>query len=103
MAIVIPVAVEGVRIANRAGLVSERKAMATRVAERVLNEWVITGGTMGAANRGVIQEEALEFRYQIQIAPWTEDAMQMATVHVIYDVQGREYEVNLSTLVEGSF
>ena len=41
MAIVIPVAIQGLRIANLAGQVGQRKAAAGRIAERVLNEWII--------------------------------------------------------------
>src|SRR5882762_4963509 len=37
MAIVIPVAVQGLHIASRAGSVSERKAVGARIAERKLN------------------------------------------------------------------
>ena len=38
MAIVVPVAVEGLRVANLAGQVGQRKTVAARVADRVLNE-----------------------------------------------------------------
>ena len=43
VAIVIPVAVEGVLIANRAGTVAERKRVAARLADRLLAELVLTG------------------------------------------------------------
>src|SRR5436190_13357159 len=42
MAIVIPVAVNGLRVANLAGQVGQRKAVAARIAERVLNEYTTT-------------------------------------------------------------
>src|SRR6478735_6417980 len=42
MAIVIPVAVQGLRIASRAGSLSERKAIAARLADSKLNELVVT-------------------------------------------------------------
>src|SRR6266513_339917 len=42
MAIVIPVAVQGLRIASRAGSVAERKSAAARVAEKILNENLVT-------------------------------------------------------------
>ncbi len=41
MAIVIPVAVRGLQIANRAGVLAQRKAIAARVGERVINEIVV--------------------------------------------------------------
>ena len=43
MAIVIPVAVEGLRLASRAGEVGERKVTAARIADRVMNELIATG------------------------------------------------------------
>src|SRR2546429_9589111 len=42
MAIVIPVALEGMHVATRAGSVAVRKREAARVAERILNESIIT-------------------------------------------------------------
>src|SRR5437899_934923 len=42
MAIVIPVALEGMHVASRAGSVAVRKREAARVAERLLNESIIT-------------------------------------------------------------
>ena len=52
MAIVIPVAVEGLRIANLAGEVGQRKAVAARIADRVLNDWIIGSRMQGAAQSG---------------------------------------------------
>ena len=43
MAVVIPVAVEGLRVASRAGEVGRRKAVAGRIAESMLNELIVTG------------------------------------------------------------
>src|SRR5258708_30262408 len=43
MAIVIPVALQGLRIASRAGAVAGRKGVAVQLAERKLNELIVTG------------------------------------------------------------
>jgi hypothetical protein len=99
MAIVIPVAVEGLRIANLAGQVSERKAVAARLADRILNEWLVTGQAQTAAQEGIIQEGVQEYQWSISLVPWTQDAMRLATVQVIYTVQNQEYDVRLSTLL----
>ena len=56
MAIVIPVAVDGLRVANQAGQVGQRKAVAARIAERVLNEMVITGQFRSPTQGGTVQE-----------------------------------------------
>jgi type II secretory pathway pseudopilin PulG len=103
MAIVIPVALEGLRIASLAGQVGERKAAAARVAERVLNELAVTGTAPGGNDSGTILEGQHEYQWTVQSAAWAEDnALQETTVRVVYFVQGREYEVTVSTLTEAA-
>ena len=102
MAIVIPVAVEGLRIANLAGQVGERKATAARIAERVLNELIVTGQLRGAIQNGVVQEGAQQYQWSMRSEPWPADAMLLVTVQVIFPVQGRDYDVRLSTLLDNS-
>jgi len=100
MAIVIPVTVEGLRIANLAGQVGERKVTAARIAERVLNEVIVTGQLRGAIQNGVVLEGAQQYQWSIRSEPWPADAMVLVTVQVIFPVQGRGYDVRLSTLVD---
>ena len=102
MAIVIPVSVEALRIANLAGQVGERKAVAARIAERVLSEWSVTGQLPGTGQSGTVQEGAHEFRWSLSSAQWPQGTMQEVTVKVVYQVQGREYEVHISTLSDNS-
>ena len=102
MAIVIPVAIEGLRIASRAGLVAQRKTVAARVAERVLGEAMVGGQSQASARSGVVQQGALEYRWSIQYATWPEDTMRLVTVEVLYPVQGQDHDVRLSTLVGNS-
>ena len=102
MAIVIPVAVEGLRIANLAGEVGQRKAVAARIAERVLNEWTIGSRMQGTAQNGTIQEGTVQYRWSIRSAVWSEDTMNLVTVLVTYPAQGRDYDVRLNTLVNTS-
>jgi len=99
MAIVIPVAIQGLRIANLAGQVGQRKAAAGRIAERVLNEWIIGSRLPGSAQNGTLQDGILEYRWSIRSQAWPEDAMNLVTVQVVFPVQGRDYDVRLSTLV----
>lgn len=102
MAIVIPVAVEGLRIANRAGLVAQRKDVASRIADRVLNESLVTGQAQAGSRNGVVQEGFQEYRWSLRAEPWPEDAMRLVTVEVIFPVQGQDYDVRLSTLISSS-
>ena len=100
MAIVIPVAVEGLRIASRAGQVGQRKSIAVRVADRMLNEYVVTSANRAGVQRGKVEEGALEFDWNIKVENWREDNMRLVTCEVFYPVQGQEYSVRTSTLVE---
>jgi type II secretory pathway component PulJ len=102
MAIVIPVAIEGLRIANLTGQVSLRKTTAARVAERVLNEWLAQGQSQTANLRGTVQEGVNDYRWSIRTEPWNQDTMRLATAEVLYTVQGREYDVRVSTLIDSS-
>jgi hypothetical protein len=103
MAIVIPVALEGLRIASLAGQVGERKASAARVAELVLNELAVTGSAPGGNDSGSTIEGPHEYQWTVESAAWVEDnALQETTVRVVYFVQGREYEVTVTTLTEAA-
>src|SRR6266850_3853700 len=98
MAIVIPVAVQGLHIASHAGSVSERKAVGARLAERKLNELIVTGQWQSAAQKGTIQEGLQNYSWRLQSEPWAEDgAMRLVTVHVNVPVQGQDYDVHVST------
>jgi len=102
MAIVIPVSVEAVRLAGRAGLVAERKAVATRVAERMLNELVVTGQWQGARPTGEVRDNLLTYRWYAEQEAWQLAELQQLTVRVTFQAQGQEYDVRLSTLVDSA-
>jgi type II secretory pathway pseudopilin PulG len=102
MAIVIPVALQGLRISSRAGELAERKREAARVAERILTESVVTTNWSGAGLSGVVQEDYREYRWSLRNEAWTEatttSAMRLLSVEVVFPLQGEEYTVALSTL-----
>ncbi len=99
MAIVIPVAVQGLRIASRAGVLAERKREAVRVAERVLNESIVTTNWNTSALSGTITEGDRDYRWTLRTEAWpAQTAMQLLAVEVTFPVQGEDYQVELSTL-----
>ena len=102
MSIVIPVAVQGLRIANLAGQVADRKSVAARVAERVLNESIITTNWNKSVQNGTITEENREFHWVLRNEQWNRDAMRALSIQVTFAVQGRDYDVRLSTLLDSS-
>ncbi len=99
MAIVIPVAIEGIRIASLAGEVGQRKKIAARIGQSALDEMRSNTQTQNSVSSGQVQQGALTYQYTIRTETWPEDAMRLATVDVAFAVQGRNYDVQLSTLL----
>ena len=98
MAIVIPVAVEALHVSSLAGEVAARKGVATRVADRILNESLVTTNWNHGTQNGTVSEGALDFRWTLSSETWPQDAMQLVTAEVKYSAQGNDYSVKLSTL-----
>lgn len=98
MAIVIPVAVQGLQISGRAGALAERKREAVRVAERVLTESIVTTNWNKSALSGTVMEADREYRWTLRTESWTESTMQLLSVEVTFPVQGEDHTVELSTL-----
>ena len=99
MAIVIPVAMQGLRIASLAGEVAERKSAAARVAERVLNESIVTTNWNQSLQNGVITEDGRQFNWTLRNEAWNANPMQLVTVEVTFAAQDKNYSVRMSTLV----
>lgn len=100
MAIVIPVAVQALTTAALAGEIAVRKGVAARVADRILNESIVTINPNQSVQNGTVTEGALEFRWTLSTQTWPQDTMQLLTAEVKFSVQGRDYSVKLSTLMD---
>jgi hypothetical protein len=62
----------------------------------------VTGQLQNTGQTGTVQDHGIGFRWTVKNQPWSEDTssqMILATVTVTYPVQGRNYAVNLSTLI----
>jgi type II secretory pathway pseudopilin PulG len=106
MAILIPVALEGLSIASRAGEVAVRKSEAALVAERLLNENVVTTNWNRSSQNGTLRQGMRDFRWSLRNDPWNQDVnvntIRLLSVEVKFDVQGRDYTVRMSTLVDSA-
>lgn len=100
MAIIIPVAMQGMSIASRAGLVSQRKAAAMRVAERVMDEMIATNQLAQNSTSGNQPDGDTTYAWTMAAEPWSADTMTQLTVHVTFTVQGHDYQVAASTLFD---
>lgn len=99
MAIVIPVAVQGLRVASLAGEVAERKGAAARIAERILNENIVTTNWNTSVQTGTVEEGGRQFRWTLRNEPWSQDTMQLLSIEVAFAAQDKDCSVRMSTLV----
>ena len=106
MAIVIPVAIEGLHIASLAGTVAERKGEAARVARRLLTETLVTTNGDQSGQGGNVTEGQRQFRWTMKNDLWNRDPNQnvirLLSVEVFFTAQNREYSVRMSTLMDSS-
>jgi type II secretory pathway pseudopilin PulG len=106
MAIVVPVAMEALHLASRAGAVAQRKGEAARIGQRILNESLITTNWSQSLQSGTTIEGQREFRWTLRSDPWTQDPsrnmLRQLSVEVKFTAQNNEYSVRLSTLVDSS-
>jgi glycerol uptake facilitator-like aquaporin len=98
LAIVIPVAVEALHVSSLAGEVAARKGAAARIADRVMNESLVTTNWASGAQSGTVSEGALDFNWTLTAQSWPQDSMQILTAVVKFQAQGKDYSVKLSTL-----
>jgi Tfp pilus assembly protein PilV len=98
LAIVIPTAVEALHIASLAGEVAARKGAAVRVADRILNESMVTTNWSSGMQSGTVTEGILDLRWKLSSQSWPQASMELLTAEVTFSAQGKDYSVKLSTL-----
>ncbi|MBU6401227.1 MAG: hypothetical protein KGS61_12995 [Verrucomicrobia bacterium] len=106
MAIVVPVALEAMHIASRAGGVAQRKSEAAQMAVRLLNDAIVTTNWNQGVQGGTEAAGLRQFRWTLRNDPWTQDPyqtmMRQLTIEVAFTTQGRDYSIRMSTLVDSS-
>jgi len=102
MAIVIPVAVQGITIASRAGVAAERKRIAAELADEKITEFILDDSWREGEQEGTFENLGAQiesgYRWTLATTAWEEDTMRLITVTVYYTVQQKELSVQLSTL-----
>ncbi|HNY26293.1 MAG TPA: type II secretion system protein [Candidatus Sumerlaeota bacterium] len=101
MAILVPIAVEALLIANRAGSVAHHKRQAALLASNLLTEMVVTDEWVNGQRSGDLSDQYTNYRWELETSSWSEDSnasLVILTMRVYYTVQGQEYSVNVSTL-----
>ena len=101
IAIVVPVTIQGITLANRAGIVADRKLVAGRLAENILSEAIITEAWLDGNQQGEFAAEDWPgYSWTLTTDAWAVDALRTVTVTVFFTVQNRDYSIQLTTLAE---
>lgn len=106
LAIVIPVAIQGLSLAGRAGEVAVRKGEASLIGEKVLNESVITTNWNQNTQSGSVRQSGRNYHWTLRNQSWGEDpnesAIRLLSVEVTYTAQGQDFSTRLWTLVDST-
>ena len=105
LAILVPAVVTAVTIANRSSVIAERSTIATQLAESKLNELIVTNTWQATGNTGDFGTDYPGYSWEMSEESWPGDnnnPMVQLDVTVHYLVQGRERDVQLSTLVNST-
>ena len=108
LAILVPVIVEGLTMANKASVVSERSSAAGELAENKMNEILLssTGSSATVAQTsGDFGTDWPGYRWETSQATWDQDSINTMielNVDVYYPVQGAERSIRLTTLISGT-
>ena len=70
LAIVFPTVVEALHIASLSGEVAVRKSAAARVADRILNESIVTTNWTSGVMNGTVSEGTLDFNWTLSVQEW---------------------------------
>lgn len=99
IAIVLPVAMQGISIATGLAGVTRQRAEAVSLAQSKLNELVITGAYDIATMSGDFAPDHPDYRWEAVANDWEETNMRQLQVTVIWTSRGSQRHVVLSTLV----
>jgi type II secretory pathway pseudopilin PulG len=101
MVVVIPVALNGMRVASLAGESAQRKLVAARIANSKINLLRVENQLVNGGQRGLVTEDGVSYSWYQQTEFWPGDPMcglYVSTITVEYNVAGRRCNVQLSAL-----
>ena len=103
VAVVVPVAVHGIRVASRVSIAADREFTAVELGESKLADLMLTGDWQHEDSDGDFGDEWPGYRWELVTETWEEDSevlLTEVTLTVFFTVQGRDLEVPLTVLAE---
>lgn len=100
MAIVFPAALYALSVANRTGVMAQRKRIAAELASAQLNEVLATGQWSTGESSGDFGESYPEYSWKLHSDNWTASGLYLLTIEVTFPVQGISHAYSLSAVSE---
>ena len=101
IAIVIPVAIAGMRMTSRAESSAYRREIAARLGNNMLQEMVATEAWEGSESSGDFGEDYPNYSWELEVLDWADDTpLKHLTITVFYPVQGTDHSLTLDVLVQ---
>ena len=102
LAILVPAVMEGIALASRMSVISERSSVAAELAENKMGELTMDNAWASGETNGDFGNDWPGYRWEATQSTWDMDAMIALNLDVFFTVQGQERSVRLITLVSGS-
>jgi len=99
IALVIPVAVKGLRMASDAGALADRKIRALRLGEVMLNDLIVTEEWQAGARAGTFAAPWSDYAWAVSSRSWEGTDMTELTMRISFPIRGVRDFVQFSTLV----
>lgn len=99
LALVIPTALQAIRISSDAGTMAARRSVATRLGDALLTELAITEQWRSGAQSGQFDPPYQDYRWEVRSEAWSEQGMLQLSMAVTFQVREVDARVVLSTLV----
>ena len=100
VAIVLPVIMHGFSLGTSLSAAARRKAEAATLGHSVLTELALTKDWQRGVLSGDFENDHPDYRWEAELREWNTSAMKELNVHVIWQAQGTEHALILSTLVD---
>ena len=100
IAIVLPVAMQGISLAVSLAETARHKAEAAVLVRSKLNELLATSGWQSGNLSGDFGEDHPEYRWSAELAAWQTTTLQQLDIRVFWSSCGQERSVTVSTLVD---
>ena len=98
IAIVIPVAIQGIRMASEAGTLAQRKSTALQLGESLLQEMIVTDVWQSTSSEGKFEAPWEFYTWELETSTWEIEGLHLLTLKVSFPIREQDYAISMTTL-----